>query len=274
MFRTCALSWLSFLLLLRLPAVAQDEEHVADLCKRFPQFNLSVELKPFVVLGDVPQEEFQQYLDGTIRWAVTHLKRQYFRKDPPPLDVWLFKDAASYESHVRELTGSAPTTPYGFYSPGHKGLFMNIHTGGGTLVHELVHPFIHANFPRCPAWFNEGLASLYEQCGEKNGRIWGYPNWRLPGLQEAVRAGRVPSFAKLAHMDEDVFYNRDRGTNYGQARYLCLYLQEKGLLRDFYHRFQAAAPQDPSGQATLQGMLGDLGAFQPKWEAWVLKLKQ
>jgi len=28
------------------------------------------------------------------------------------------------------------------------------------LVHEIVHPFMRANFPECPAWFNEGLASL------------------------------------------------------------------------------------------------------------------
>ena len=34
---------------------------------------------------------------------------------------------------------------------------MNISTGGGTLVHEIVHPFIEANFPACPPWLNEGL---------------------------------------------------------------------------------------------------------------------
>ena len=32
-----------------------------------------------------------------------------------------------------------------------------------VLVHEMVHPFMDADFPACPAWFNEGLASLYEQ---------------------------------------------------------------------------------------------------------------
>ena len=51
---------------------------------------------------------------------------------------------------------------------------MNISTGGGTLVHEIVHPFVAANFPNCPAWFNEGLGSLYEQSGEVNGAIHGY----------------------------------------------------------------------------------------------------
>ena len=40
---------------------------------------------------------------------------------------------------------------------------MNIGPGPGTLSHELVHPYMEANFPNVPAWFNEGLASLYEQ---------------------------------------------------------------------------------------------------------------
>ena len=31
----------------------------------------------------------------------------------------------------------------------------------------MVHPFVEANFPDCPAWFNEGLGSLYEQCAER-----------------------------------------------------------------------------------------------------------
>lgn len=261
-------SWL-FLLLLVLPALAQDERHVADLCRRYPDFSLSVQQKPFVVLGDLPQAELDGYVHDTISWAVTHLKRQYFAKDPPPLDVWLFKDEASYRKHVLQLTGSEPDTPYGFYSPTHNGLFMNIHTGGGTLVHELVHPFIHANFPHCPAWFNEGLASLYEQCGEKDGKICGYPNWRLPALQEAIRKRRLPSVAALTALSTNDFYTKDRGTNYGQARYLCLYLQEKGLLTTFYHRF-ANAKDDPTGQQTLHALLGD---FQPQWQGWVLGLK-
>ena len=66
---------------------------------------------------------------------------------------------------------------------------MNIGTGGGTLVHEVVHPFIAASFPAAPAWFNEGLASLYEAVREKDGQFWGLPNWRLDGLKRAIRAG-------------------------------------------------------------------------------------
>ncbi len=65
---------------------------------------------------------------------------------------------------------------------------MDISTGGGTLVHEIVHPFIEANFPNCPPWLNEGLGSLYEQSGEVQGRIHGFTNWRLHGLQADIKA--------------------------------------------------------------------------------------
>jgi hypothetical protein len=151
---------------------------------------------------------------------------------------------------------------------------MNIATGGGTLVHEIVHPFMRTNFPACPDWFNEGLGSLYEQSEDKNGHIHGRTNWRLPGLQKTIAAGTLLSFKDLAATTTDQFYNHDKGANYAQARYLCYYLQEKGLLVKFYHEFVAHAADDPTGYKTLQRVLGesDMAGFQKRWEAWVLKL--
>jgi len=152
---------------------------------------------------------------------------------------------------------------------------MNIGTGGGTLVHEIVHPFIDTNFPDCPAWLNEGLGSLYEQSSGKGNDIVGLTNWRLAGLQKAIRKDRVPSFKALTATSSHEFYNEDRGTNYAQARYLCYYLQEKGLLTRFYHAFYAARAKDPTGYKTLQSVLGkkDMVAFKKDWEKYVLKLR-
>ena len=76
-------------------------------------------------------------------------------------------------------------------------MIRNIQTGGGTLVHERVHAYLEANLPGCPPWLNEGLASLYEQVGEKSGRIWGFVNWRLPPLQKAIGEHRTLPFSKL-----------------------------------------------------------------------------
>ena len=151
---------------------------------------------------------------------------------------------------------------------------MNIATGGGTLVHEIVHPFIDANFPACPAWLNEGLGSLYEQSSEKDGRIRGLTNWRLEGLKKAIRAGRVSSFEALTATTPAQFYGADSGLRYAQARYLCYWLQEKGLLAKFFHAFRAACEKDPTGYETLRAILGekDMAAFQKRWEAYVLGL--
>jgi len=260
--------------------VSEDDfaAHVEQLKKKLPSADFSIIVQPpFVVVGDESADIVKEHSQRTVKWAVDKLKQDYFTKDPKEiLDIWLFKDSASYERNALTLFGSKPTTPYGYYSSTHKALVMNISTGGGTLVHEIVHPFVEANFPGCPPWFNEGLGSLYEQCGEVDGHIHGYTNWRLPGLQDAIRAGTLTSFKKLLAMDNHAFYDDDRGANYAQARYLCYYLQQKGLLVKFYRDFYAHRKDDASGYRSLQRVLRtrDMKAFKQKWEKYVLELKQ
>ncbi len=230
---------------------------------------------PFVVIGDEDPAIVKRSADGTVAWAVKKLKDAYFAKDPEEIiDIWLFKDKDSYEENARRLFHKKPDTPYGYYSAQDRAMVMNIATGGGTLVHEIVHPFMAANFPGCPAWFNEGLGSLYEQSGEENGQIVGYTNWRLPGLQEAIRANKVPPFKTLCSSGTSDFYEKDKGTNYAQARYLCYYLQQHDLLKKFYRQFYKNRRDDPTGYNTLKSVLArdDMDAFQRDWEEYVLKL--
>jgi hypothetical protein len=252
--------------------------HVDQLKKKVPSTDFTIVIQPpFVVIGDESAAAVKEHSERTVKWAVDKLKQDYFSRDPKEiLDIWLFKDSASYEKNALALFGEKPTTPYGYYSSAHKALIMNISTGGGTLVHEIVHPFIEANFPACPAWLNEGLGSLYEQCGEVDGHIHGYTNWRLPGLQNSIKAGTVPAFRTLMAMDARAFYDDDKGTNYAQSRYLCYYLQQRGLLTRFYREFHAHQKEDPTGFKTLQRILGvrDMNAFKQRWEKYVLSLSQ
>ncbi len=255
---------------------ADYDRHVAELKKKLPGpgFTIVVQ-RPFVVVGDEPAEDVRRHCRETIQWAVDRLKAAYFPKDPVEiLDIWLFRDAQSYEKHCRALFKHAPSTPFGFYCDEDRALVMNIATGGGTLVHEIVHPFMAANFPGCPAWFNEGLGSLYEQCSERDGSIVGLTNWRLAGLQTAIRNKKLGPLQRLCTMSDRDFYRDDRGTNYAQARYLCYYLQEQCLLQKFYRRFLANHEKDPGGYGTLQHVLGrdDVQEFQKEWETFVLKL--
>jgi len=254
------------------------DEHIKELKKRLPGPEFSIVVQPpFVVVGDEPAAVVRQHAEETIKWAVERLKQDFFAKDPEEiLDIWLFKDADSYEKHTLSIFNDRPSTPYGYYSRGHKALIMNISTGGGTLVHELVHPFVEANFPACPPWLNEGLGSLYEACGEQDGHIHGFVNWRLPGLQHAIKAGTVPTFKTLTSLDSSTFYADGRGVNYAQARYLCYYLQERELLTKFYRQFQANQDDDPTGYKTLTGVLGNpnMDVFKKQWEKYVTDLRE
>jgi hypothetical protein len=255
---------------------AEYQKHIEALKKKLPndEFNIVIQ-PPFVVIGNESQALVKRHSEQTVKWAVDKLKANYFKKDPEEiLDIWLFKDKTSYYQYTKEIFNDEPSTPYGYYSPSEKSLIMNIGTGGGTLVHEIVHPFMEVNFVDCPAWFNEGLASLYEQSNERNGEIIGMTNWRLAGLQKAIKNQSNPTFKALLATTDKEFYEDETGVHYAQARYLCYYLQEKGLLVKFYQEFTKNSATDKSGYKTLQKILGERSmiAFQVKWEAFVSKL--
>jgi uncharacterized SAM-binding protein YcdF (DUF218 family) len=259
-------------------AATDFDRHVAELQKRLPSNDFSIVVqRPFVVIGDEQEPVLKERAEGTIKWAVEKLKQDLFTQDPKEIiDIWLFKDAASYSKHARLLFNDNPSTPYGYYSRKDKALIMNIATGDGTLVHEIVHPFVEANFPDAPPWLNEGLGSLYEACGEEDGHIHGYVNWRLRGLQTAIKAGEVGSFKDLMAMDANAFYSDSRGVNYAQSRYLCYYLQQEGLLFQFYKQFHARQKTDPTGYQTLKSILRerDMDLFEQKWQKYVLGLSE
>jgi hypothetical protein len=253
--------------------------HVAKMQRQAPAGFTVVAEPPFVVLGDESAEMVRLRASNTVQLAVSELKRDYFSRDPlETIDIWLFKDKSSYTNHAWELFGEKPNTPFGYYSAAHHALIMDISTGGGTLVHEIVHPFMAANFPGCPPWFNEGLASLYEASAMRDGHMRGLVNWRWKGLAQAIKDGKTIPFEKMMAMTDTEFYGGANSPNYSdhyaQARYLCYYLQEKGLLVKYYREFTSDATTDPTGFQTLKRVLGetDMKAFQKKWEKFILRL--
>ena len=99
-------------------------------------------------------------------------------------------------------------------------------------------------------------------------------NWRIFGLQEAIRGRKTLPIETLLQLDETRFYEDARSLPYAQARYLCLFLQEKGQLVDFYHGFYENRVTDPDGRRTLMELLqaDDLSRFQRDFETWVMQL--
>lgn len=213
---------------------------------------------PFVIAGDMDESQLLIWHTRTIAPAARSLGNNYFRKSPSaPITVLLFNGEQSYDSYAKSLFGDQGISVYGYYKPERRTLVMNIATGGGTLIHELTHALIDFDFPRAPDWFNEGLASLYEQSRflPNDDGLEGLPNWRLPLLQEAVAQKRLGTLETLFTTDD--FRGANIGLNYAQARYFCLYLQEKKLLAEFYRRFRATHADDTRGSAAAKSLFPD-----------------
>lgn len=251
-------------------------EHAARLRQTLPAAGYTVVAQPpFVVIGNEPPATVRRRTIDTIGWAVDRLKRDFFEREPADcVEIWLMKDQPSYEACATGLLGGQPLITQGFYAPRQHALLINLAAGTGTLVHEIVHPFIHANFPACPPWFNEGFAALFETATDRDGHIIGLTNWRLPHLQRLIRSDRCPAIESVTAMDEVEFYHRDEADNYAVARYVCYYLQERGQLGAFYRAFRANCATDPTGLRTLQQTVRepDPHRLQCNWEKFVRSL--
>lgn len=236
---------------------AACETRAADLRQALgPECEVIV-AKPFVVAGDMSLDELTQWHMQTIYPAATAMASRYFEQRPDrPVTVLLFATKDSYEQYAYQLYRDQGISVYGYYKPREHTLVMNISTGGGTLVHELTHALIAFDCPDVPDWFNEGLASLHEQCRFRQdaGGPWieGLINWRLPRLQQELAAERLSPLADFAA--DDNFRGEREAVNYAQARYFCLYLQRRGLLEKFYVQLRANIEEDPQGLQAIKAV--------------------
>ena len=255
---------------------AKCEKLLEDWKDRFDEekFNYLV-APPFVIAGNGRPESLKRYRDGTILAATRCLQKQFFKKQPSePVMILLFESAGPYKRLAKKWFNDNDVPYYGYFRHDNV-MVMNVGTGTGTLVHELTHALIKPDFPSVPGWFNEGLASLYEQCSLGfDDSIKGHENWRLPGLQKAIDAGKLRPLAEL--IGDRNFYRSDLvGVNYAQARYLMFYLQEKSLLQRYYQRFRDHAKDDPTGLESLKEVIApqSLEDFEQQWRKWVMGLE-
>jgi hypothetical protein len=206
---------------------------------------------PFVVAGDGGQQKVGRYLDTTILAATRSLQHKFFIAKPDePILILLFESDKHYRQLAKDWFGDEDVSHFGYFRHDNV-MLMNVATGTGTLVHELVHALIKPDFPGVPSWFNEGLGSLFEQCSLADDDIRGLVNWRLPDLQRAIRDKTLRPLANM--ISDPDFYNDDHvGLNYAQARYLLMFLQESGQLDAYYKRFRAARGDDRSGLKQLK----------------------
>ena len=93
-------------------------------------------------------------------------------------------------------------------------------------------------------------------------------------MQDAISENSYTGLSTLVSTSEDEFYGNNSGFYYAQARYLCLYLQEKGLLRKFYKSFRDGYDKDNTGKIFLEQVTGySLTELNSDFAKWVMTLR-
>ena len=201
--------------------------------------------------------------------VITDVARRFIAKGDPHADIQLclFPDDASYRTATTAFDGRSPSA-WGFYRGDLRVALANLGASVGNLRHELVHPLIGDDFPRIPAWLNEGIAALYGTAKWNGKRFEFLVNYRLADVKKAIKDNTLPTIAELAaSTDADVRGPRAM-TFYGMARYVLLFVEQQGKLSQLYADLRDA--KDTAAHAKiLAGYVDDA-----KFVAWAKKLRR
>lgn len=235
-----------------------------------------VEDAPFVLVGDLAPAKLEQIRRDVIRRSAGAMWAGWFAKRPAdPVRIVVFADATAWRAGRAALLGDGAAGQAGCWSPAERLLIADLSAGTATLVHELTHALMEADFPEAPAWYGEGLACLAESARLEQGRLRGVVDERMPLLQRLSAAGRLPDLGRLVSQPDARFHERDAATNYAVARAACLWMQERGTLHRFHKRFRESVEADPTGLAALMEATGSRTAeeLQARFAAWLATVK-
>jgi len=151
----------------------------------------------------------------------------------------------------------------------------------GTFAHELLHVMVRNNFGDIPPFLDEGMAALYEVSGFEGNRAVGVPNWRgailskswaeRPRIKDLIQMNRS-AFDDIAGPSDQLVPGEKQSANHATARYLMLYLQQRGELLPVYKAFLNRKVNDrPAAQSVLllESVLGrSLDTVDAEFAAW------
>lgn len=232
---------------------------------------------PFVIAGDCTEAVLDRIYTQTILPTSRALRLAFFDKDPDePVSILLFSSDHTYRDASVKFDKRSSGHFYGYYVRPERRILLNVSTGEGTLAHELTHALAHFDFPDMPEWFDEGFASLFEEASftEDELMLVGSSNWRLNHLLHAMKNRKLRALEEL--ITGRKVRSEHQAVDYAQARYFCLYLQNRGLLPFFYRRFRLNIDSDPAGLKTLCEVFNtsSLDEIDRDFRQWAIDLYQ
>jgi len=224
-----------------------------------PQGMSITKFRYFVVFSDLNEELTYKLIDTDMRYTIDAMSGNFSRKLPTTVTpIYLFEDYDKYKEFVLKNYDIAENdiSPYGFFKISKNVIVVRYVSWKGSILHEITHRFTRSDFPTMPSWFDEGFASLNEKSTFKEGKLVGEFSFRIIPLRRAIENNTYTSIEHLMRTNDDELYGKRTSFYYAQSRYLLMYLQENGLLEEFYKTFRDTYTEDETGISQLETLLG------------------
>jgi hypothetical protein len=213
----------------------------------------------FVIFSNLSEQQTYLIIDEEIRNASDAMINSYTSKTPDSVTaLFLFEDYDSYKEFTMKNTNIKENnlSQYGYYKISMNLIAIRYLSWKGSPKHEVTHRYIRSDFPRAASWFDEGMASLNEKSIYINGTLRGEFSLRIIAIRRAIKENRYTGIKFLMQTGDDEFYGKYTSFYYAQARYLLMYLQEKGLLEKYYRLYRDTHSEDKTGIKQLEEILG------------------
>lgn len=232
--------------------------------------------EPYILIGDYETKTLEALYRKTVLPTQYALNVSYFDHRPvSPISIVVLSSQQRYQQVAYDLDQRRVGSYYGYFQSDEMRIVLNLKTGSGTLGHELTHALAQVDYPDMPEWFDEGLASLHEQCefSEEGNQLIGISNWRVQLLLSALSRDQLPGLNSLVKQLK--ISHKQEALTYAHARYFCLYLQQKRLLSPFYRKLRTNQKSDKTGMRTLQQLLNvnDLSECDADFQKWLTSFR-
>lgn len=215
--------------------------------------------KYFVIFSDMKDELTYKLIDTDIRNTINAMTNNYVNKLPDKITpMYLFEDYEDYKEFVLKNYDIEENdiSPYGFFKISKNVIVIRYVSWKGSILHEVTHRFIKADFPDAPSWFDEGFAAMNEKSTFKNGNLIADFSLRIIPLRRALQDNSYTNLEHLMKTNDDELYGKRTSFYYAQARYLLMYLQQQELLERYYKLFRDTFINDETGITQLEEVTG------------------